>query len=60
MISDENATILKDWADNVKTSIQGRNDAIRHALQLGAKVSEIVALTGLTRARIYQIKDRRR
>lgn len=57
MISEENAAILKDWSDNVRTSIEGRNDAIKHALKLGAKVSEIVAITGLTRARIYQIKD---
>jgi hypothetical protein len=57
MISDENAAILKDWADNVKTSIQNRDKAIRHALKLGATVAEIVKLTGLTRARIYQIRD---
>lgn len=57
MIADENAAILKDWADNVKTSIANRNNAIRQALKLGATVDEIVKLTGLTRARIYQIKD---
>jgi DNA-directed RNA polymerase specialized sigma subunit len=56
MITDENATILKDWAENVKESLDQRNKAIVHALKLGATVAEIVKLTGLTRARIYQIK----
>lgn len=60
MITDENAATLKDWADNVKTSIKNRDKAIVHALKLGATVAEIVNLTGLTRARIYQIKERRR
>jgi len=57
MITDENAATLKDWADNVKASIENRNEAIRHALKLGASVAEVVKLTGLTRARIYQIRD---
>jgi hypothetical protein len=57
MISEENAAILKDWADNARTSVDERNKAIIHALKLGATVAEVVKLTGLTRARIYQIKD---
>lgn len=57
MITDENAAILKDWADNVRDSLKSRDKAICHALKLGASVMEIVKLTGLTRARIYQIRD---
>lgn len=57
MITDENAATLKDWADNVKGSIKGRNESIVLALNLGATVAEVVKLTGLTRARIYQIRD---
>lgn len=55
MISAEDETTLKDWAENVKGSIEGRNKAIVHALKLGATVAELVTITGLTRARIYQI-----
>lgn len=57
MISDKAAAVLKDAADNVKGSIEGRNKAIVHALKLGASVAEVVTITGLTRARIYQIKE---
>ena len=57
MITDENAAILKDWTDNVKGSIEGRNLAIKQALSGEAKVAEIVAITGLSRGRIYQIRD---
>jgi hypothetical protein len=60
MITEENATALKDSADNVKASLEARNTAIKHALTTGASVAEIVAITGLTRARIYQIRDNRR
>lgn len=37
-----------------------RDDAIREALADGVSVAHLVELTGLTRARIYQIRDRRR
>lgn len=63
MLTDENAAILKDWADEVQRvelalseAKAGRDAAIRGALSLGAGVGEIVSLTGLTRARIYQLK----
>lgn len=56
MITDADAAILRDWSENVKGSIEGRNKAIVQALEIGATVPEIVALTGLTRGRIYQIK----
>lgn len=67
MITDENAAVLKDWAGATKKleaqtreTAQGRDNAIRQALKLGAGVAEIVKLTGLTRARVYQIRDGRR
>lgn len=66
MLSDENKTVLKDWADAVRKTeralrkdVEGRDGAIRAALELGAGVGEIVKITGLTRARVYQIRDRR-
>ena len=55
MISSEDEATLKDWAESVKGSIEGRNTAIVLALKLGATVAEVVRITGLTRARIYQI-----
>lgn len=64
VITDENAAILKDWADatrkldaELRSTITGRDTAIREALRLGAGVGEIVKLTGVTRARVYQIKE---
>lgn len=56
MITDENEAVLRDWAENVKTSVEGRNNAIRQLLATGATVAEVVKITGLTRARVYQIK----
>lgn len=53
----ESAKALKEWAEKVASSIQNRNAAIIHALENGATVPEIVELTGLSRGRIYQIKD---
>lgn len=59
--------ILKDWADEVRRldaasakTAEGRDLAIREALGDGAGVVEIVKATGLTRARIYQIKKKRK
>lgn len=57
VISDENAATLKDWADSISAGIVGRNAAIKQLLGDGATVAEIVTITGLSRARIYQIKD---
>lgn len=37
-----------------------RDDAIREALAAGVPVSGIVRAAGLTRARVYQIRDGRR
>lgn len=66
MITEENASILKDWADAARDlerrhheAVKGRDAAIRGALKLGAGVAEIVRLAGVTRARVYQIRDGR-
>lgn len=63
MLEEDNAAVLKDWADEsrrlesaLRVNNEGRDGAIRHALKLGAGVGELVKVTGLTRARIYQIK----
>ncbi len=40
--------------DEVK---QERDDRVRKLLAAGEKVQELVKVTGLTRARIYQIRD---
>lgn len=63
MLSEDNVGILKDWADaarkleaELRDTIAGRDAAVRQAMRLGAGVGEIVKATGLTRARIYQIK----
>ena len=63
MLNAENVAILKDWADEVArldvdraVAAAGRDVAIRAALAM-AGVGEVVTVTGLTRARIYQIRD---
>lgn len=37
-----------------------RDDAVREALDAGATVNELMAPAGLSRERLYQIRDRRR
>lgn len=39
---------------------QEQADAIRHAMTLGVPVPALVAATGLSRQRIYQIRDGKR
>lgn len=63
MLSDENASALKDWADESRRLETARREnnarrdkVICHALKIGATVAEVVRLTGLTRARVYQIR----
>lgn len=34
--------------------------AVRHALTTGASVAQVAAITGLSRERVYQIRDERR
>lgn len=63
MMGAENTAVLKDWADEVRkveTQLReltaGRDTAIRHALTF-AKVADVRRATGLSRERIYQIRD---
>jgi len=44
----------------LEAATEARDDAIRDALATGATVAGIVEATGLSRARVYQIRDRRR
>jgi hypothetical protein len=37
-----------------------RDETIRHMLETGGSVKDIQTVTGLSRERIYQIRDRRR
>lgn len=60
MIKDDDAALLRKTAElpeQLKESLVKRDDFIRFVLNRGATVVEVVELTGLTRARIYQIKD---
>lgn len=56
MISDKDAKTIKDCVDNMRIDRENRDLVIREALKAKATVPELVKLTGLTRARIYQIK----
>lgn len=64
MLSTGDAAYLKQLADNasaLRDAVTLRDEAIRMALtENGAGVGELVRITGLTRARIYQIRDNRR
>ena len=65
MLSEENAKILTEYAkkvndltDKLSKATAERNNVIRDALGY-AKPTEISRLTGISRIRIYQIRDRR-
>ena len=68
MLNDEDTTTVTNSAIDaarLKTeaieAADARDGIIRQALAMdGVGVAEIVKATGLTRARIYQIRDRRR
>jgi hypothetical protein len=54
-------------ADNVEAAAQAlsraqaaRDDTVREALDAGATVNDLMAPAGLSRERLYQIRDRRR
>ena len=63
MLSEDDAAYIKQLADNaqaLRDAMKLRDTAIRLALtENGATVGQLVKLSGLTRARIYQIKDSR-
>ncbi len=48
----------RDILDQMETIKTERDDRIRRLLAKNGSVGEIVKATGLTRARIYQIRDR--
>jgi hypothetical protein len=41
-------------------AMQDQADAIRNAIRVGVPVLQLVTVTGLSRARIYQIRDGKR
>jgi len=49
-----------DWRELADDADKRRDDLIRAALADGVSVGEVVNATGLSRARIYQIRDGRR
>lgn len=51
---------IEDAAARLANAEGERDDAIRKALTEGASVIAIASAAGLSRARIYQIRDRRR
>ena len=67
MLSDENAKIVTEYAKKVtdlteklSKATADRDGVIRDALLVEAKPTELSRLTGISRMRIYQIRDRRR
>jgi hypothetical protein len=57
----ERATRRRQQVDaDSADAMREQADAIRDALAAGIGVAELVRITGLTRARIYQIRDGRR
>lgn len=67
MLNDKNTQFIKDLAGRV-TELEAqlsaakdvRDEGVRLALERGGGATELSRLTGLSRARIYQIKERRR
>jgi hypothetical protein len=55
------AVAARTAADQAATeALDALNDVIRAEVAAGVPVADIVKVTGLTRARIYQIRDHRR
>ena len=57
---DEALAAYEKAEQDLETAQQVRDDAIRAALAAGSKVANLVRQTGLSRARIEQIKNRTR
>ena len=51
---------LREIVGKISDMITARDDLIRARLAAGASPTELAKEAGLSRARIYQIKDRRR
>jgi hypothetical protein len=67
MLSDKDTRYLTqltravtDAETQLQTAKDVRDEAIRLALESGGGPTELAKITGLTRERIYQIKERRR
>jgi hypothetical protein len=60
MAAEETRAELREVVAQLEALNQRRDDLIRQGLDEDARVVDLVADTGLTRARIYQIRDRRR
>lgn len=56
----EKAQAVEEARDMLKHAESERDKAIRAALDSGCEVKDIVPVTGVSRARIYQIRDGRR
>lgn len=54
------ATNVAEKTDALERAKTGRDDFVRKLLEKGARPTEIGRLAGLSRERIYQIKDGRR
>ena len=51
---------IQELQDALATAVEGRDNQIRGMLRKGAKPTELGNLAGMTRGRIYQIRDERR
>lgn len=67
MMDADDVANIKGWFELVRAAeeraretAEGRDMAIRRVLAAGAKIKEITDITGLSRARVYQIRDGRR
>lgn len=54
------AAQARDHADRAKQLEAERDDAIRLALANGIRVTDLAEAAGVSLARIYQVRDRRR
>ena len=51
---------ISEKEEALAAAIKGRDDQIRGMLRKGAMPTELGAIAGMSRARIYQIRDGRR
>jgi hypothetical protein len=51
---------VQDVSAALASATAARDEAIRRALDAGLTVAEVAAASGLSRERVYQVRDRRR
>lgn len=56
----ETAAQVEAATKNLTEAQKARDNAVREALDSGVSINELIAPTGLSKARLYQIRDRRR